>query len=196
MLNKMTYKKRNQVLLWGGVFLFVLVYNFTFKKTISLYFECAALEKKNMLAADAPLKIAALEKEAAGLDVLSGSQQHPDSNTQQAILGIISSYCQENKLLLKEFPETKLQKENDYLIETNSFILEGNFQKLQQLVYLLEQKYKIGKISSVDYVLKKDLRTNKKALTAAVFIQNIKKAATLAPGYPGNSSKASAFNKN
>lgn len=176
MLKRFSYRKKNILLLWGGSIFLLCVYPFTFKKTIQLYSDCKTLGQKNELVAGAPARIAVLEKEALRLDRLTGTQQSADSNLQQAVLGVISSYCQEYKLLLKEFPGTVAQRENGYVIETNSFVLEGSFARLQGLVYLMEQKYKTGKVASVDYIMKKDPRTNKKSLTAKVFVQNIKKA--------------------
>ena len=54
-------------------------------------------------------------------------------------------------------------------------MIGGNFSTLINLVYLLEQKYNLGKIASVNYQLKKDFKTKEMQLTATIFLQNIKK---------------------
>jgi hypothetical protein len=175
MLKNISYKKRNQVFLWGGVALFLLIYKLTFSKTIALYSECIEMEQRIERASDAPIKIAELKKQSVRLESLAGSERPDEKNLQQLILGQVTSYCQENNVLLKEFPETIIQTEKDYEVETNCFTAEGSFDKLLRLVYVLEQKSKTGKISSVDFKTKLESRTNKLKLTATVYIQNIKK---------------------
>jgi hypothetical protein len=174
-LKSIPYNTKNKILLWGGSLLVVVIYQFTFKKTIALYSECREMKKRSELMEGAAMKKITLEKEAARLDLLSGSLQANDSNVQQVLLGIVTSYCQSNGLLLKEFPQTQRSQENNYEIELNSFTVEGEFQKLLKLVYCLEQKYRIAKVASLDLKTKKDLRTKKASLTATVYLQNIKR---------------------
>jgi hypothetical protein len=175
MFNKLSYKKKNRLLLAGMILSFLTIYHYTFQKTIALYMEAGALSQKNDRASGAPQKIEALQLQAMQLDRLAGSQQQTDSNIQQGLLNLVSAYCQQNNALLKEFPQTFIQKESDYTIEINSFIVEGNFKELAGLVYELEQKNRMGNIASVDYRVKKDPRSGSRALTANVFMQNIKK---------------------
>jgi type II secretory pathway component PulM len=174
-IKNITYKRKNKILLWGGSLLFVVIYQFTFKNTIALYSECREMKKRSEMQEGAAMKKAKLEKEAARLDLLSGSMQANDSNVQQALLGIVTSYCQSNGLLLKEFPQTQRSQENNYQIELNNFTVEGEFQKLIKLVYCLEQRYRIGKVASLDFRAKKDLRTKRTSLAATVYLQNIKR---------------------
>jgi hypothetical protein len=169
------YKIKNKILLWGGSLLFVVIYQFTFKKTIALYSECREMKKRSEKLEGATMKKAKLEKEAARLDLLSGSMQANDSNVQQVLLGIVTSYCQSNGLLLKEFPQTQRSQENNCEVELNNFTVEGEFQKLLKLVYSLEQRYRIGKVASLDLRAKKDLRSKRTFLTASVYLENIKR---------------------
>ncbi|HEY6160010.1 MAG TPA: hypothetical protein VI112_02275 [Bacteroidia bacterium] len=176
---KISYKKKNRLLLWGGLAVLFLIYKLTFSKTISLYFSCKELDQHMEMAANAPGRIDALEKESARLDRLLGKEQS-DNLTQQSLLEVVTAYCQQNNILLKEFPQTLRASEKEYTIETNYFVMEGPFQKLLSLVYRLEQKTKTGKIASVSYSTRTDLRTKERILTATVFIRNIRRASSTA----------------
>ncbi|MGZ4058661.1 MAG: hypothetical protein ACXVPU_06530, partial [Bacteroidia bacterium] len=91
------------------------------------------------------------------------------------LLELITGYCQVNNTVLREFPKTIIFEKGDILIETNRFVVQGSFQSLLNLIYTLEQKSKIGKVASVEYQIKKEIKDKKILLTASIFLQNIKK---------------------
>ena len=102
-------------------------------------------------------------------------QQGSGMDNQQLLLGIISDYCNENDLVLKDFPLPIIFNDKDYIIETNIFEIQGGFIKLLKLVYELEQKTIVGKVMSVNYEIKKNYKTKSYALTATIYLQNLKK---------------------
>jgi hypothetical protein len=51
---------------------------------------------------------------------------------------------------------------------------EGDFIKLLKLVFQFEQKFRVGKVSSVKFSTYKDRKSKKTSLTAKLFIQTIK----------------------
>lgn len=174
MLKNLTYKKKNQLLLVVAVFTLYLIYVFAIKKTITSYNEFNKAESQIELAANAPLMAAQLEKKLLQMDSKIGKQNINGQNTEQALLELITNYCQNNHAILREFPETTVAQQGNLFIETNLFVVEGDFASLITLVYLLEQKNKLGKIASVRYQLKKDFKTKEMALTAAIYLQNVK----------------------
>ena len=127
------------------------------------------------LAANAPAMADQLQKELQQMDVKIGNHNTREQNTAEALLGLITGYCQNNHAVLREFPETTVAEEGNMLIETNQFVVGGDFFTLINLVYTLEQKNKLSKVASVNYQLKKDFKTKEMLLTATVFLQNIKK---------------------
>ncbi len=176
MFKNLTYKKKNQLLLAGAILFAVMMYSFAIKRTVVVYRECNVLEAQMKLAHDAPLKAAMLERKLAEMDHLPGEQQKGDVNVQQNLLGVITNYCQNNNVILREFPKTIQTEEKDLLVETNVFVIEGGFSKLLQFVYLLEQKNKIGRIASVQFQTKRDYKTKTLSLTAMIYVQSIKKS--------------------
>ena len=159
----------------GTVLMLLAIYSLTIKKTINLFSECKATEAKINLAKDAPQRAEQLENELHRIENKIGKQNSAAESKEQQLLEIISHYCQNNHTILREFPKTMSSDQGDLTIETNLFVLEGGFQSLIKLVYLLEQKSTYGKVASVKYQIKKDFKTKEEVLTATVYIQNIKK---------------------
>jgi hypothetical protein len=175
LLKNLTYKQKNKLLLFGAVLLLLLIYFLSIKKTMTTASACKEMENKIAEAQDMPVKVAELHKRIAYIDALLATRQDTTVKTQDLILSLVTNYNQTHGTVLKEFPKTNLAKENDFLIETNVFTAQGEFSNLLDLVYLIEQKQKIGKIASVDFLLKKDNQNHTTNLLATLFVQNIKK---------------------
>jgi len=174
-LKNKSYKKKNQFLLIGAILLYLLLYNFTFKDTIEVYSNVQNTESQVELASNASMMVAQLEKQVIQIDAKIGNQNKEGIDVAQSLLELVTNYCQTNHAVLREFPKSILANQDDLSIETNVFVVEGNFATLINLVYLFEQKNKLGQIASVHYQFKKDILTKKTALTATIYLQNIKK---------------------
>lgn len=174
MFNQLTYKRKNQLLIAAVVLTVYLMYSLAIKNTLMAYTQYNDNKAQLALAVNAPAKAKQLEQELEQINEKIGNQNINGKNTEQALLDLITNYCQNNRLTLREFPEAQLSQQGDLLIETNQFVVEGGFASLLNMVYVLEQKNKLGKIAGVRYQLKKDIQTKEMALTATVYLQNIK----------------------
>lgn len=168
----LTYKQKNKALIVGTVLLVWMGYSFSVKDTLSIHSHCNELEKRLQLASNAPARIKQIEMRLTDIERLSVNDSDKVS-TQQKLLNFVSGYCQGNNVVLREFPKTSLQQQNGLSIETNTFLVEGNYGKLLNLIYMLEQKNRIGQVASVEFSGKKDFKTKRIVLTAKIFLQNI-----------------------
>ena len=176
MLKNISYRNKNKYLLifiFSGLF---LIYFFAIKKTITCAGECSYIENRLNSAPGISEKTAALLTKLKEFDKLMMIREDSSFTVQQELLGVVTKYCQTNQTILRDFPKSRIQKKNEFVIETNTFVLEGSFIKLLELVYLLEQKERIGKIASIDFKSAKDLRTKGMALSASIYLQKIKKS--------------------
>lgn len=173
MFKQLTYSTKNKLLIAGAFTLLYLIYVFALKKTVDVYTEYEGSKDKIELIANAPQRTGELEKELQEINARIGTHQLPGIKTRQLLLELVSNYCQKNKAVLREFPDSETMEKEGLLVETNRFTVEGNYNTLVKLVYLMEQEYKIGRVASVKYQLKKDFKTQKMALTATMYIQNI-----------------------
>lgn len=157
-----------------AILLVLVVYNFAVKKTILAHNDCSLAEDQIALAANAPLMASQLERELTQMDTRIGNANLEEKSGQE-LLELLTNYCQKNDAVLREFPETTVTEKEKLTVETNLFIVEGNFSTLINLVYILEQKSKLGKLASVHYQLKKDLKSRNMVLTSIIYLQNVKK---------------------
>ena len=175
MFKNLTYKKRNRILAAVSVLFIFFSYKMAFQNTLDTYHDVQSLKEQLLLAQGAPEKVNTLRQQMMNMDRLLGTKQRADTSVQQALLGIVTDYCQKNNAVLREFPKTIQKIQDNYLVETNFFVVEGSFVKLLELLYLLEQKNRIGKIASVNFLTKKDFKTQGLNLTATIYLQNVKK---------------------
>lgn len=175
MFTDLTYKKKNILLLIAACLLTFLIYSLAIKKTWLAFKTYTDAKEKIELASNAPMMAAKLEKELISIEAKIGNQNKNGTNTEQALIELLTTYCQNNSVVLREFPQATEADQGNLVVETNQFVIEGDFAKLINLVYLLEQKVKLGKVTSSHYQLKKDIKTREMVLTATIYLQNIKK---------------------
>lgn len=176
MLKNITYRNKNKYLL--GVFLLgiFLIYFLSIKNTLQYKTECSELEERLSTASGAEGKIVGLQAKLKEFDNIIMQEEDTALTSQQQLLGIVTDYCQSNQTVLRDFPQSKINRENEFVVETNVFTLEGRFLKILDLIYQFEQKQRIGKVASVDFKSVKDIRTKSLTLNAAIYIQNIRKS--------------------
>ncbi|MCW3071749.1 MAG: hypothetical protein JWO44_1639 [Bacteroidetes bacterium] len=175
MLKNIPYKKKNKVLLAAIILAVLFVYSFTIKKTILLISDVKDAERKAETAKDIPSRSALLNKEIEKIDSRIGTQTGLADESRQSLLEMVTGYCRSNNAVLREFPEATEATQGSFIVATNRFEVEGNFSVLLSFVYMLERKSSPGKVASVNYTLKKNTKTKEMALTATIYLQNIKK---------------------
>lgn len=175
MFKNLTYKKKNGLLLGSIVLLLIIVYFVAIRKTVNAYSSYKENQEKVLNANSAPQKVAYYKKKLADIENIIKKQQGSGMDNQELLLSVVSDYCNENDLVLKDFPLPVIYTDKDYTIETSIFEIQGGFIKLLKLIYELEQKTVVGKVMCVNYEIKKNYKTKSFALTATIYLQNIKK---------------------
>jgi hypothetical protein len=173
---KVTNRQKYFLLIAGiAIFLLFLCLN-VFKKTYWVYTENRRLSLEIAKARNAPEKlIKAKAMMSQSNDMAQDQNADIAINTHEKLLDIISHYCAESKISLISYPEPITIHENGFSNEINVFTVQGDFKKLLMLLYILEQKDKIGKVSSADFKTSKNYETKKFELTCTIYIQTFKK---------------------
>lgn len=175
MFDNLTYKKKNLLLAIAAVFLLLIIYSMGIRKTMDAKQEYELTKTKLELGKNAPLNTALLENKLKELDARLGDVDVKEEYSTESLLTLVTHFCKQHHVVLKDFPPKNTAKQGELTIITNQLLLAGKFTDLLRLVYLLEQKANIGKVTSVRYQLKKDIRTREMQLTAMIYVQNIKK---------------------
>lgn len=173
-MKQLTYRQKNKYLLIGFAVFVILSYVLAISDTLDSYFGYRQLEKKEKEMTRAPQELKNLQVKLKGLNYLIETRQRNTEGVHASLLNVITAYCDEQGILLREYPGMQENTQNDLVIETNIFEVQGSFFKLLDLVYLLEQKQRIGKVASVKFQTKRDMQTRNAMLTVTIYIQNIK----------------------
>jgi hypothetical protein len=169
----LTYQQKNKYLLLGSLVFLVVVYLAAIQNTINLYQKNSSREQALLKAEDAPQKI---ENYRQRLDELNNRLSYyvVDSiKGEEHILEVVSNFCHKNHILLNRLPAVTTDDHGDVLVATTGVVAEGNYKDLLNLLYELEQKQKIARVTSAVFKSQFDHKRKKKVLTLTVYLQNI-----------------------
>lgn len=173
-LRNLSWKQKNHLLLVGLLLGCWIVYSFAVENTLEAKTTCEQMQIQIDSAAGAPERIAELKKELLRLDALTGSSEtlNSDSAIHEQLLDLVTEYCQTNDLTLREFLIPIQYHQQEWLVETHPFTVEGNFVAIVQLLDHLRKNVS-GKIVSADIHSKKDNKTKTVSLLVTIYVQNI-----------------------
>jgi hypothetical protein len=174
MLKGLTYKQQFFYLVLIGILAFILAYWIAISRTVETRSNLKDIRKKMEQIGTAPENIALLEKRVALINKIIGENPNDIPEFQKNLLNIISNYCAENSLILKEFPQIHTWQEQDYQFITGYASIEGPFTTLLKLLYNLESTHSVGRIVSVDFSSVEDRKLKRTRLTMSIYIQTIK----------------------
>lgn len=173
MIQKLSYRKRFLYLLIIFLLFFLIVYKSTLKRTIDVFNQYRNTEKQLMELGSAPSEIHEMEIKLKKLDISLEHLYNSQQSIQEVMLNQIVSYCNQNGLLIKEFPKALIVENEGYTLATNHLIIEGPFQRLIVLLYNIEQKYRLGKVSSARFYKIINNKSKVPELFMELYIQNI-----------------------
>lgn len=171
---QLTWKQKNR-LLWVALLLCCwMVYGFAISNTLTAKATCDALQLQIDSAQEAPQLIAELETQLAQLNNSTGTLHgsSADSSIHEQLLDLVTVYCAEHDLILREFISPIRYTQHEWLIETHPFTVEGGFIEIVKFLDHL-RKYSPGNIVSADIHMRTDNKMKTTALQVTIFIQNI-----------------------
>lgn len=163
-----TYRQRNLFLLGAGLVLLGLIYMVSIRRTLQLRQALKKNETAIARAQNAPQQIAQLEAQVGALQ-----QNGLRPYDREYLLEQITGFCRDHQLLVRTFPQSERVVENNYPIITNTIEVEGAYQDLVRLVHLLEQKERLGSISSLKFYTKKERVSKKTYLRLSIVLRNL-----------------------
>lgn len=173
MWHNLTYSKKVYIII-GGFFLFMLLaYIIVFSKTVSLYKETKAKQEKLSWLKEKEKEIPALQSQMALLDKAYSSSD--SSSIRDQLTAFISDYAEQNNCIVTAIPEKSLYSKSQLNVQTNQFVVKGNFSHLLQLLFTLEKEYNYtAKVVSVKWYSMKDLQTKQTSLYLSLITQSFK----------------------
>jgi hypothetical protein len=124
-------------------------------------------------AAGAPEKLQRLQAELARFEELTG--QGDSSAVHEQLLDLVTLYCGQHPLQLREFAQPVRYPQQEWIVETHPFTIEGSYVEIVKFMDYLSAK-SIGKIVSADIYSKTDNKTKTVSLLVTIYVQNISNA--------------------
>jgi len=168
----MTNKNKNIVLVAGFVIVLLLCYLLAFSKTFSLKKEYNQLQQEELLFKNTPKQLSLLMQKQKYYDSLLNKYQVNGGSIQNNLLKTINSIAGSNNLKVVRFLEPHTVKNNDLIVKTYQFTIQGDYNNILKLIHHLEQKTKFGEIINFNFEKKKNYRTNRYYLQASILLKS------------------------
>lgn len=168
----MARKTKNIALLVGFVITLFVCYQLAISKTIQQKEQFETFKQQDILFKNAPKKLSLLKQKEVYYDSLLAQYQLDGSSIQNNLLKTINTFADNNKFKVISFLEPHTVILNDLTIQTYVFVIEGDFNDLNELIYQLEQKTKFGEIVNLHFEKKTNFRSGKQYLQAKVLLKS------------------------
>lgn len=170
MKKKLTIQQKNRLLLAGAALACMIVYAYAVRPTIALHDECRGIQLQLDSSAGAPARMQQLQQELKELE--NNPAENNGVSMHEQLLDVVANYCEKNDLVLRDFAPPVVYRQQELIVETHPVKVEGNYIALLKLIRHLEKTNK-GKVVSVDFLSKRDNKTQTLSLTATIYMQDI-----------------------
>ena len=170
----MNLKRKNSALFAGILLLFWVAYQFSFSNMFKLRKQYHTLKKEQEFFTNVSQKLIQLRRQDIYYDsILKSKKITTKSSFQNNLLKTITDFADATSIKIITFNDPHIFKIENAIFNSYSFTLRGDFSKITQLIYELEQHNKLGKIISVNYIKKKNYRRNNYFLECTVLLQQV-----------------------
>lgn len=171
----MKLDKKNKLLLVGFLLVLYICYSFAISNTINYYKEYKA--KQDQIAADSnmPKLVGQLIQKEKQLDqALSLYDVNISESFQNDLLKQLTSYSDSYKLKIVDFQEPHSVLQKGFTVTSYIFSLEGSFNGCLAVLNKVENNPALGVIKHLNFIKKKNYKTNTDQLFVEVIMQKNK----------------------
>lgn len=168
----MTSRTKNILLIVGFAFILILSYKLAISKTLDLRHEYMTLKNQEQLFKNTPKQLSLLMQKEQYYDSILNKYQLKGGSIQNNLLKTINTIADTTDLKVITFLEPHSIENNDLIIKTYQFTIEGNYNSILKLIHHLEQKTKFGEIINLHFEKKTNFKTNKQYLQAHVLLKS------------------------
>lgn len=168
----MSKKQKNIALIIGFVVALILCYQLAISNTLEQKKQYNSLKAQELLFKNTPKQLSLLKQKEMYYDSLLTKYQLDGSSIQNNLLKVVNVFANDNNLKVVSFVEPHAITKNDLTIKTYEFVLEGNYNAINQLIHQLEQQTKFGEVINLHFEKKKNFRSGRYYLQARVLLQS------------------------
>ena len=173
MLKNLSYRQKLKYAGLLAIVILFLCYKISFSKTVEQYntyrhYQAASLGNTSDLNS-----LQLLQAKNNSLDEILGRFVLDTLDQGKNLLGIVSSFCDENDLRVKEYKPNPPVQRDSLQILTRTITVEGSFIACLKLVNHLETQSAPGRVSAVQFKTYSNAARSETFLNCTIFIQNI-----------------------
>jgi len=168
----MRLDKRNKALIAGCVLLSIMAYKLAISKTWQARREYKDLRTKSLATGNLPQQLALLSQKKQYYDSVMAQMDLGDTSVQNNLLRAVNEEAQKRQVKVMDFDPPHVHASGEHDLLTHSFVLNGNYTDILQVVHHLESKGNFGEVVHLDFEKKRDYSKRKPFLEAVVFVQH------------------------
>lgn len=170
----MSQKSKNILLILGFVVMLIIAYQMAFSRTIAVKNEVKAMEAQLTSSNNLMAQISNLNHREKFVDSVLQNNNIKNLSTQNNLLSFLNQEAQKDAFIITSFNEPHIYLENNMQKSSFQFILQGNFNEIEKIIYMLEQEHNFGKIVHLKYEKKRDYRKAKDYLQCFIVLESVK----------------------
>ena len=174
-MKKLSFKHRNYVLIGVSLVVFYLLFSESVFETLRVFNEYSKNEKIILESNSVQSELKELESQKNSLAANSNFKvrnKNMQENNEETVV-LVAEFCNSHKILLRKVPATFEKEENQFTVQIKSYIVEGDYKSLLQLVNHLELNLKKSKLVSLNFFVEQDLRTSRRTLLCECVIRKV-----------------------
>lgn len=173
MFSQLTYKQKTIMLIVSSIVVLVIGYQLAITPTLKLNSNIQKAKQNIELAKTAPNEISEANLLLEQLKRKVGQTSPSFEIFQMEVLNSIVPFADEHEIKINEIKLPHIATESNYEVQTLQIECKADFKELTLLLNHIQLE-NIGRVCSVNYELKKDLKLKKWFLFTTFYIQNYK----------------------
>jgi hypothetical protein len=168
-------KNRTKKILAIITFLIIVIisYKFAFSKTIEVNRELKIINKEIDTLENVSKLSFNLKRREQFLDSILSKNNLKNTSIQNNLLDVLNKESFKLGFMVSKFNKPHVFEENSIIATSYSFILEGDFNNLLQMIYILEMDYNFGEIIHISFIKKRNYQKKVNYLQCYVILKNL-----------------------
>lgn len=171
----MKLNRKNKLLVIGFLVVLYICYSFAISNTLNYYNEYKNKQQEIAEDSDTPKLVAQLVQKEKQLDqVLSNYDVKISESFQNDLLKQLTTYSDTFHLKIVDFKEPHIISQKGFITTSYTFSLEGSFNGCLALLNKVENHPMLGNIKHLNFIKKRNYKTNADELFVEVIMQKNK----------------------
>ncbi|KRD05427.1 general secretion pathway protein [Flavobacterium sp. Root901] len=171
----MKLNRKNKMLAIGFLVVLYICYSFAISNTLNYYNEYKNKQQEIAEDSDMPKLVAQLVQKEKQLDqVLSNYDVKISESFQNDLLKQLTTYSDTFHLKIVDFKEPHIISQKGFITTSYTFSLEGSFNGCLALLNKVENNPMLGNIKHLNFIKKRNYKTNTDQLFVEVIMQKNK----------------------